>query len=247
VSPSYTFAACPAVTATGRQSPRSTASGSTRRRSFRSWRNAADAGHPKNDTDDPVRVEAGRPYAGRSSSVRVVASSLTMSNADITIALMLRKPAANERRIAHVRSSLVGCSPPRAHGVDEQHRQHGRHDLVHEQDGRSGGLRHAMDAQSAVHVRRDEDQAQPGEERPGPDDFQGDQGEREAEGDRERDQGDPGADPKVGLEAPRTRSHRRKPVSTQKKTPTRNRPVSVAETSAMLRRNASETCFIQKA
>jgi hypothetical protein len=39
-----------------------------------------------------------------------------MSNADITVAPILRNPAANDRTIAYVRSSLVGWRPPRTHG-----------------------------------------------------------------------------------------------------------------------------------
>jgi hypothetical protein len=38
-----------------------------------------------------------------------------MSNAERTTAPMLRNPAANPRMTAHVKSSLVGRTPPRIH------------------------------------------------------------------------------------------------------------------------------------
>jgi hypothetical protein len=48
--------------------------------------------------------------------VVVDARGLATSNVDITIEPMLVRPAANAIRIDHVKSRLVGWSPPRIHG-----------------------------------------------------------------------------------------------------------------------------------
>jgi hypothetical protein len=49
-------------------------------------------------------------------------SNFAVSKSDNTSAPTLRNPEANDRRIAHVRSSLVGWKPPRIQGIETRAR-----------------------------------------------------------------------------------------------------------------------------
>jgi hypothetical protein len=128
---------------------------------------------------------------------------------------MLMNPVAKARRIAHVRSSLVGWSPPMLHGRTTRTRTLTDPSTSFMSKASEGmtfataRIRRAVSRFAAMRI-----ETQQGEEHPGPDGVQGDKGEREPQGDRVENQDDPGASSEVRFHNIARMSNRRKPVST---------------------------------
>jgi hypothetical protein len=110
----------------------------------------------------------------------------------------MRNPAKKASSIAHVRSSLVGWSPPRTQGMATITTAIAS--MITSFTNRAvdpvTSLIPRMRMAESTFATRSRTQRH--EEHPSPERLQGDQSEREAEGDREEDQRDPGASPEVG-------------------------------------------------